>query len=220
MSIFAKSAVAMGIIHVSQPAGSRFPGRNGVPGMPYIFNVRGAPASLKLRKLIVDELVFRFRQNFENAEMIVGLSKAGTIWGGFLAWELKLPVGVVHDKPRDSGLQRQVEGSVAGRRIILIDNLIDSQRSLVDAARITESAGGKIDGAMAVIRRTVGGPKHFPARFPIFALCTDTELEEEGLRQDVLRHEHLFGFNDVAATVPPSSGSPSNCDAQGGQHDN
>ena len=215
MKAFAESAVALDILRVAQPVGARFPGRRGVPDMPYIADVRGALANLNLRRLIVREMVDRVRQNFENAEMVVGLSKAGTAWGALLAWELNLPGGVVHlDGPRNSGLQRQVEGSVTGRRVLLVDNLTRSQSSVVDAARIIEAEGGAIAGAMTVVRRTVVGPEHVPAWFPVLTLCSDAELAAEGLRQGVLLPAHLDGCTDVADPIRPSSGSNSNnCNA-------
>lgn len=205
MSGFVEAAVALGVLRVAQPLGARFPGRNGAPGMPYIADVRGAPANLDLRRLIVGEMVDRFRENFENAEMVVGLAKAGIAWGMLLAWELKLPAGVVHlDGPRKSGLQRQVEGSVAGRQIVLIDNLTKSHASLIAAAQLVEAQGGVVVGAMTVVGLEAG-----PAPFRVVPLCTEADLESEGLRQRFLTPAHLNGPVNGTAIVPPMGGTNS-----------
>ncbi|MCA8929629.1 MAG: hypothetical protein KDC18_16305 [Alphaproteobacteria bacterium] len=205
MNGFVETAVALGMLRVAQPQGARFPGRNGAPGMPYIADVRGAPANLDLRRLIVGEMVNRFRENFENAEMVVGLAKAGIAWGMLLAWELELPAGVVHlDGPRKSGLQRQVEGSVAGRQIVLIDNLTKSHASLIAAAQLVEAQGGGVAGAMTVVGLEAG-----PAPFRVVPLCTEADLESEGLRQKVLFPAHLNGPVDGTAIVPPMGGTNS-----------
>ena len=208
MKSFAESAVALGLLRVAQPIGARFPGRNGTPGRSYVPDVRGALANIDLRRVIVGEMAYRFGLDFEDAEMVVGLAKAGISWAALVARELNLPAGVVHlDGPRKSGLQRQIEGSVAGRWVVLVDNLTCTQGSLIDAARIIETNGGKILGAMTVIRLTAVGPEHVPAWFQVSSLCNDGELEAEGRRQKVLLPEHKNGLTDVAAHIPPLSGS-------------
>lgn len=205
MNTFAEQAVTLGLLRVAQPVGARFPGRNGPPGMPYVADVRGAPANLDLRRVIVDEMMRRFRRDFATADMVVGLAKAGIAWGVLLAWELGLPAGVVHlDGPRKSGLQRQVEGSVAGCRVVMIDNLTRTQSSLIEAARIIEAEGGAVAGAMTVVGLEAG-----PAPFRVVSLCTEADLESEGLRQRVLSPAHLNGPVDGTAIVPPMGGTNS-----------
>lgn len=200
---FAQDAVALGLLRVPEPEGARFPGRKGAPGMPWIADVRGALSDPILRRRIVMELARRFRREFQSAEMIIGLSKAGIAWGALLAWKLDLPGGVVHlDGPRSSGLQRDVEGPVGGRRVLLIDNLTRSHTSLIEAAQIIEANDGIVAGAMPIVGRTTG-----PAPFPISPLCGEGDLEREGLRQGVLTEAHLVG-NPVDVTGLPT-GKPS-----------
>lgn len=205
MSAFAEEAVALGMLRVAQPVGARFPGRNGGPGMPYIADIRGALADLDLRQLIMRELVCQFRRDFEKADMVVGIAKAGISWGILLAWELGLPAAVVHlDGPRKSGLQRQIEGSVTGHRVVLIDNLTRTHSSLILAAQLIESESGAVAGAMTIV-----GLKTGPAPFRVSTLCAEADLEREGLRQGVLLPAHLLGPIDGAAVVLPKGGTQS-----------
>lgn len=206
MSTFPELAVALGLLRVARPTGARFPGRNGAPGMPYIADIRGALGDLDLRQLITRGLVARFRQDFDAADMVVGIAKAGISWGTLLAWELGLPAGIVHlDGPRKSGLQRQIEGAVAGRKVVLIDNLTRSHSSLISAARLVEAEGGTITGAMTVVGLETG-----PAPFRVSTLCAESDLEREGLRQGVLSPAHLHGPVDGTAIVPPMGGTNPN----------
>ena len=117
---------------------------------------------------------------------------------------LPAPVaGVVHlDGPRNSGLQqRQVEGSVAGRRVVVLGNLTRTRSSVIDAARIIGSEVGTISGAMTVV-----GPGKGPARFRVSTLCTDAALEAEGRRQGSVLPPHLDGSPGAADPVPPLGG--------------
>ena len=186
MSRFAKTAVQLGLLRVA-PAGTTFPGRKGASGMAWLADIRGALAVPPLRRLIVRTLSQRIRREYPNAEMVVGLSKAGVAWAALAAWDLALPGGVVHlDGPRQSGLQRQVEGAVAGRSIVLIDNLTRTHFSLIKAAQIIEAEAGLVAGAL-----TVAGCEMGPAPFRILTLCSEDDLIREGLRQGVLTQEHF-----------------------------
>jgi orotate phosphoribosyltransferase len=159
-----------------------------------------------LRQLIARGLVARFRQDFGAADMVVGIAKAGISWGTLLAWELGLPAGIVHlDGPRKSGLQRQIEGAVVGRKVVLIDNLTRSHSSLISAARLVEAEGGRIAGAMTVVGLETG-----PAPFRVSTLCSESDLEREGLRQGMLSPAHLHGLVEGTVIVPPTGGTKSN----------
>ncbi|MBP2560090.1 orotate phosphoribosyltransferase [Neorhizobium galegae] len=199
MSDFAKALVERGIIKVPGVPGDRFPGRNGAPGMAYVADIRGAMADPDQRELIVERLAKQFRRDFTSADTVGCVAKAGIAWGSILAWQLGLPAVTVHlDGPRKSGLQRQIEGSVAGRRVVLIDNLTRTHSSLISAALLVKAEGGTVEGAMAVIGLETG-----PAGFRVSTLCSEEDLEREGLLQGVLSPEHLHGpIAEAAATQP------------------
>lgn len=151
MSASANAAVLLGLLRFA-PAGDVFPGRRGAPGVPVLADVRGSLSNMPLRNLIVDELAAILATAFPSAEVVAGVAKAGICWAAMLADRTGLPAAVVNlDGPRGSGLQREVEGDVAGRRVVLVDNLIAFGGSLLQAAKIAGSVGGNVIGAMTII---------------------------------------------------------------------
>ena len=151
MSASARAAVILNLLRFAPP-GCDFPGRNGAPGIPVLADVRGALSNGLLRNLIVQGLGGILATDFVEAEIVAGVAKAGICWAAMLADRAAMPAAVVNlDGPRASGLQREVEGDVAGRRVLLIDNLIVRGGSLQQAARVVAGAGGKVIGALTVI---------------------------------------------------------------------
>src|SRR5687767_6986062 len=95
------------------PAGESFASRGSEKKL-FVIDARGAGVKLALRKLIVEGMRERL-SNFNSFDVVGGLAKSGTMWGAWLSWTCELPfANVLLDGPRASGLQREVEGDVAG----------------------------------------------------------------------------------------------------------
>ncbi|MFN3325582.1 MAG: hypothetical protein ACK5AZ_18965 [Bryobacteraceae bacterium] len=143
------AAVRSGLL-VFPPAGGAFPGRRG-DALPFLIDSRGAGANLRLRRTIVRGLG-ALASAAPEFNVIGGISKAGTIWAAWLAWAESRPYATVHlDSPRTSGLQRSVEGEVAGKRILLVDNWVRSGESVRSAVDVAIQAGAIPIGALAIV---------------------------------------------------------------------
>jgi orotate phosphoribosyltransferase len=166
--ITAKDAVACGLL-LFPPPGQRFPGRKS-KSKDYVINTRGAGTGLELRTLVVAELE-RCAAGGPAFDTIGGVAKAGTSWGAWLAWVMDKPfANVLLDGPRASGLQREVEGDIAGRRVLVVDNWTRSGDSLRAAATVIERAGGVCVGALTIVRH--------PAADPGLLLCSPWTIQE------------------------------------------
>lgn len=140
MIMSAGDAVRAGLLHFPA-SGVSLPGRKaGVKD--YVINTRGAGALLELRGLIVTALSATALEA-PAFDTVGGVAKAGTAWGAWLAWAMDKPfANILLDGPRASGLRREVEGDVAGRRVLIVDNWARSGASLRAAATVVERAGG------------------------------------------------------------------------------
>lgn len=145
----ARELIRRGLL-VFPPPGTQFPGRNGRK-KAYVVDTRGAGADPVLRRWIVEALLGELHAG-PPFDVVGGISKSGTAWAAWAAWAEDLPfANILLDAPRASGLQRQVEGKIAGRRVVLVDNWIRSGASIRRAAEVVADAGGEAVAAVAIV---------------------------------------------------------------------
>jgi orotate phosphoribosyltransferase len=166
----ARMAVQLGLVKFS-PSGQSFPGRSGGSPKSYVLDTRGAGSHLQLRELILEELRKQAR-TLPRFDVFGGISKSGTIWGAWCALLENIPfANILLDGARESGLQRDVEGDVVGRKVLLVDNWIHSGDSILKATEVIQRAGAVPVAALSVARHcTVSLP------IPIASAWTITEL--------------------------------------------
>jgi orotate phosphoribosyltransferase len=171
MNASANAAVRLNLLRFAAP-GTLFPGRNGAPGSSVLADIRGALSNVALRTIILEQLGAVLAENFANADVVAGVAKAGISWASMLADRAAVSAAVVNlDGPRASGLRREVEGDVTGRRVVLIDNLIALGGSLRRAAGIVSGAGGSVVGALTIV-----ADPGAPLEFAVHSLWTQREL--------------------------------------------
>jgi orotate phosphoribosyltransferase len=70
----------------------------------------------------------------------------------------ELNVFVVRKERKKHGLQRWVEGpSIQGARVLVVDDVVTSGDSLIDAVKRVRSEGAEVVGALSVLDRLAGG---------------------------------------------------------------
>lgn len=99
------------------------------------------------------------RQNFVKAieesgfepEAISGVATGGIAQGALVAQELGLPMSYVRSGKKDHGLTNQIEGEVRhGQRIVVIEDLISTGSSSLNAVQALRDAGCNIKGMLAI----------------------------------------------------------------------
>lgn len=109
----------------------------------------------RYRELIADAFIGIMRDNRIDADIIAGTSTSGIPHATTLADKLGLPLTYVRDKPKGHGLGNRIEGIPAdagyqGKRVVLIEDLISTGGSSIDAVRAVQDAGGKIDYCLSI----------------------------------------------------------------------
>ncbi len=156
MTDVTRRAIELGLLQVLPHAS--FPGRNGNQGRPYLADVRGAIASRELRRIIVSELQGLMSERFPTCEAVVGIAKGGIAWAALLGWVTDLPTAtLLLEGPRKSGRGRQIEGDIAGKACVIIDNVVRSGKSIDDAAHVLKSHGITNLGCLTIVND--GPPK-------------------------------------------------------------
>jgi len=109
----------------------------------------------RYRDLIADSFIKIMEDNNIEADIIAGTSTSGIPLATTIADKLDLPLSYVRDKPKKHGMKNRIEGISAeegygGRRILLIEDLISTGGSSIDAVKAVREAGGDIDYCLSV----------------------------------------------------------------------
>ena len=91
------------------------------------------------------------RTHFPGVEGIAGVATAGIPQGALVADELDLPFLYVRPKPKDHGLENLIEGKLEkGQKIVLVEDLISTGGSSLNAAQALRDGGGVVHGMVAI----------------------------------------------------------------------
>ena len=107
------------------------------------------------REMIADSFIEMIEENKIEAEVIAGTSTAGIPHATTLADKLNLPLTYVRDKPKGHGLKNRIEGLPAesgyeGRKVLLIEDLISTGGSSIEAVKAIREAGGEIQYCLSI----------------------------------------------------------------------
>lgn len=139
------------------------------------------------RTLIENGFVEKIRAEFSDVEVIAGTATAGIPHGAIIADKMNLPFAYIRSKPKDHGAGNQIEGRVApGQKMVVIEDLISTGGSVLDAIEAAKREGADVIGAAAIFTYELPkADKNFAdAGVKLVTLSNYTELihlaEQEG----------------------------------------
>lgn len=104
-----------------------------------------------LRDMIASDLATLIKKEFPEATIIGGVATAGIPHAALVAEKLHLPMIYVRPKPKDHGRGRQIEGRFSkDDQIVLIDDLITTGGSVLNAVQATQKDGGQVCGISSI----------------------------------------------------------------------
>lgn len=150
-----------------------------------------------VRQVIVDGLVKSV--NPTEVDVIAGTATAGIPHGALLADRLGLPFIYVRSSAKGHGKGNQIEGKLeAGARVLVIEDLLSTGMSSIDAAQAIREAGGEVTGIQAIF--SYGLPvleKNLAdANLSATSLTTFSELIEVAENMGVLNRSELDSLRD------------------------
>lgn len=91
------------------------------------------------------------RTQWPSVDVIGGVATAGIPHAALVADRLTLPLVYVRSKPKDHGQGRQIEGQLQpGAKLVLIDDLLSTGGSVLQAAAAASRAGATVIGVAAI----------------------------------------------------------------------
>lgn len=101
----------------------------------------------------------------ENFDRIAGIPTAGMAFASVLAYNFKKPFLYTRPKIKTHGRERRVEGILMpGNRVLIVDDLITTGKSLLQAVAAIQAEGGVVNDAVVLVNREEGGKQKLTSR--------------------------------------------------------
>ena len=141
---------------------------------PYYINLRIVPSFPDAFRRICNLYIKLIENKIgkENFERIAGIPTAGISFASVIAHHFEKPFLYVRKDVKLHGRQRKIEGILMpGDRILLLDDLVTTGKSLINAAKAIRAEGGIVENAVVLLDREEGGKEN---------------LEKEGIKLHAL----------------------------------
>ena len=90
-------------------------------------------------------------REYPQAEVLMGTSTAGIAHAAIAAHLLGLPMGYVRSSSKDHGRQNRIEGKlVPGQKVVVVEDLISTGGSVLDAVDALREAGAEVLGVVSI----------------------------------------------------------------------
>lgn len=104
-----------------------------------------------VRKDVENSLAKVIKENYPDAEVLMGTSTAGIAHAAITAEILGLPMGYVRGSSKDHGRQNRIEGKLEkGQKVVVVEDLISTGGSVIDVVEALREAGAEVLGIASI----------------------------------------------------------------------
>ena len=105
----------------------------------------------EVRTHVENALADVVRENYPDAEVLMGTSTAGIAHAAITAHILGMPMGYVRSGNKDHGRQNRIEGKLLpGQKVVIIEDLISTGGSVIEVADALREAGANVLGIASI----------------------------------------------------------------------
>lgn len=91
------------------------------------------------------------KENYPDAEVLMGTSTAGIAHAAITAHLLDMPMGYVRSGAKDHGRQNQIEGKLEkGQKVVVVEDLISTGGSVIEVVNVLREAGAEVLGVVSI----------------------------------------------------------------------
>lgn len=148
----------------------------------------------EVRKGIAQQFVDRIKEQYPDVEVIAGTATAGIPHAAWVADLMELPMIYIRSKAKGHGKQNMIEGVLEeGKKVVVIEDLISTGGSSIQAANGVREAGGNVLGVCAIFTYEFDLAKEAFAEedLPFSSLTTYSSLLREAVRMENIKEEDL-----------------------------
>ena len=107
-----------------------------------------APA---VRNHVENGLAQLIRENYPEAEVLMGTSTAGIAHAAIVGHIMGLPMGYVRSGNKDHGRQNRIEGRLEpGQKVVVVEDLISTGGSVIEVVQALREAGAQVLGVVSI----------------------------------------------------------------------
>ena len=108
-------------------------------------------SDVNVRRDVEEGLAGIIRENYPDAEALMGTSTAGIAHAAITAHLLSLPMGYVRGSAKDHGRQNRIEGKlVPGEKVVVVEDLISTGGSVLEVVDALREAGADVLGVASI----------------------------------------------------------------------
>lgn len=106
---------------------------------------------VKVRCDVENGLATLIKENYPDAEVLMGTSTAGIAHAAITAHILGMPMGYVRSGAKDHGRQNQIEGKLEpGQKVVVVEDLISTGGSVIEVVNVLREAGAIVLGVVSI----------------------------------------------------------------------
>lgn len=105
----------------------------------------------EVRTDVENGLAKLIKENYPDAEVLMGTSTAGIAHAAITAHLLDMPMGYVRSGAKDHGRQNQIEGKLEkGQKVVVVEDLISTGGSVIEVVNVLREAGADVLGVVSI----------------------------------------------------------------------
>ena len=105
----------------------------------------------EVRNDVENALAQIIKENYKDAEVLMGTSTAGIAHAAIVGHLLNMPMGYVRSGAKDHGRQNQIEGKLEkGQKVVVVEDLISTGGSVIEVVNVLREAGAEVLGIVSI----------------------------------------------------------------------
>lgn len=156
----------------------------------------------RTRGLIAEGLATLVTENFSHVDVVAGTATAGIAHAALAADRLGTPMAYVRSAPKDHGKGNQIEGRIEpGSSVVMVEDLISTGGSVIEAAKAVERAGSTVVGVLAIFSYELerGHQAFAQTSWPLFTLSNYPTLIEIAAANQAITPDQLAALKTWSA---------------------